>query len=353
MKNISFKSTKEFFDYIKIKKCIAFGAGRKLDEICRDIPELGASISYIIDNNRSLHGKIKKVGTHDINIYSLEKLEKENHSDLIVVITSSYKEEIMKQLSENHFLYDIEICSFEDILDTVAWNAKGPERGYRKNNIPLIPKKIHYIWFSNNKIPDQLQKYIDGWKRLCPDYEFYCWNEKNYDISKNQYMYQAYKDKKWSFASDYARLDLVYCFGGIYLDTDVELIKRPDELLYNQAFIGFERLSSINSGSGFGAQKGFPLLKEMRDNYETIEFKNKENPNEMTLCPIYETGILQSHGLKLDGSFQIVDNMSVYPVMYFNAKSLYSNKLKITDETISIHHCSWTWAEKYCKIIGE
>ena len=163
-------------------------------------------------------------------------------------------------------------------------------------------------------------------------------------------MYQAYKDKKWSFVSDYARLDIIYNHGGIYFDTDVELIRRPDELLYNDAFIGFERISSINTGSGFGAIKEFHLIKEMRDFYINVEFINSDNPNDMILCPIYETAILQKYGLRLDGNFQIVDGISVYPVTYFNAKSLYSNKLKITENTISVHHCSWTWAGNKSKL---
>ena len=114
--------------------------------------------------------------------------------------------------------------------------------------------------------------------------------------------------------------------------------------------MGFERLSTVNSGAGFGAVRGFPILKEMMDGYKKRQFVNETDPNKMILCPEYETAVLQKHGLRLDGSFQVIDDMSIYPVMYFNAKSLYSDEMKVTDETISIHHCTWTWAGEKNKL---
>lgn len=112
----------------------------------------------------------------------------------------------------------------------------------------------------------------------------------------------------------------------------------------------FERLSTVNTGSGFGAKPGFPILKELMEFYDGLEFEDKADPGQLILCPVYETAILKKHGLKLNGNFQIVDDMSVYPVMYFNAKSLYSNRLRITEKTISVHHCTWTWAGEKNKL---
>lgn len=354
MKLLEVKSISDFVElFQKGNRCVCFGAGRKLDEACREIPDLVKYIDYIIDNNQSLNNTQRSVLGYKKFVYTIDKLEQDTISDIILIVTSSYKNEILIQINSIKKFDEIKICDLDELCDVAAWNTIRPVGGFKKNKEMVIPKKIHYIWFSNNPIPKSLQVNIDNWKRLCEDYEIICWNEKNYDISKNPYMYQAYKDKRWSFVSDYARLDIIYNHGGIYFDTDVELIRRPDELLYNDAFIGFERISSINTGSGFGARKGFQIIKEMRDFYNSVDFVNKENPNEMILCPIYETAILQKHGLKLDGNFQIVDDMSVYPVMYFNAKSLYSDKLKITNETISIHHCTWTWAGNKSKLTKE
>ncbi|SCW31781.1 Glycosyltransferase sugar-binding region containing DXD motif-containing protein [Lachnospiraceae bacterium C10] len=341
---------KEFYDSARQKKCVCFGAGKKLDEMCRDIPELSDLIAYVVDNNPALDGSERTIDGKQKKVYSVNHLISDNTKNVLIIITSSYQTEIITQLNAISEFDDVEFCRFEKLFDNIAWNAIKPPMGFRKNNTPVIPKIIHYCWFGGADIPDRLKEYIEGWKKRCPDYEFMLWNEENYDVSKNEYISAAYESGKWSFVTDYVRLDVVYQYGGIYLDTDVELIKRPDELLYNDAYMGFERLSTINSGAGFGAVMGFPILKEMMDGYKRRRFVNEIDPNKMILCPEYETAVLQKHGLRLDGSFQVVDDMSIYPVMYFNAKSLYSDEMKITDETISIHHCTWTWAGEKNKL---
>lgn len=335
---------------IKGKKCYCFGAGRQLTEICDDIPEIAGCIAGIIDNNVALHHTVKEIKGRQISIYPVEILLSEDIDNIVLFITSSYKDEIIEQLEQMKGLDCLEYTDFQEILDAAAWNCTCPPEDFKRNRTEAIPKKIHYIWFSGGKIPQRLQGYIDGWKRLCPDYEIILWNEDNYDISKNGYMKAAYENKRWGFVTDYARLDVIYRYGGIYMDTDVEMVRRPDELLFNDAYIGFERLSTVNTGSGFGARPGFPILKELMEFYDGLEFVNKADPGQMILCPVYETAILKKHGLKLNGNFQIVDDMSVYPVMYFNAKSLYSNRLRITEKTISIHHCTWTWAGEKNKL---
>lgn len=344
------KNRRDFFNYIENRDCICFGAGMQLDETCLDVPELINKIACVLDNNSNLHGTNRRVGNRRIPIRSSEYLTECNPEKMILIITSSYKNEILMQLNLDRRYDEIPYTDFFDIMDMAAWGAKTPDADFRKNLVETIPRTLHYIWFSDKPIPNELQENIEGWKRLCPDYEVKCWNEKNYDVSTNKYMYDAYKKKRWSFVSDYARLDIVYQYGGIYFYTDVELVRRPDELLFNDAFIGFERLSTVNTGSGFGARAGFPLIRQMRDHYENVEFTNRANANEMILCPVYETAILEKHGLKRNGDFQVVANMSVYPVMYFNAKSLYSDRLRITDRTISIHKCAWSWAGAKSKI---
>lgn len=342
----------KLYEYVKTKKCICFGAGRKFDELCNELPGLNGRIAYVLDNNPKLNGLTKRVNDVEYVVCSPDKLKDENVDEILLIITCSFKQEIMEQLASISKLDDMGYCDAEQLLDIAAWEAKKPDFEFKKNSTITIPKKIHYVWFGNNTIPNRLQEYIDGWKKHCPDYEIIRWDERNYDITKHDYMKKAYENKKWSFVSDYARLDIIYNEGGIYFDTDVELIRRPDELLYNDAFIGFERMGTVNSGSGFGARKGFYLIKELRDSYDAIEFVDSNNPNEMVLCPVYETELLVKHGLKLTGDFQIVGDMSVYPVMYFNAKSLYTDTMRITDETISIHHCTWTWAGEKNKLEG-
>ena len=345
-----FSTILEIKKEIKQRKCQCFGAGRQLTEICDDIPGLVNCIEGIIDNNQDLHYSDKIVRDRKLKIYPAKYLEGLDIDNTLLLITSSYKDEIIEELEKKEVLKNLKYTDFQNMLDAAAWDCKKPPVEFRKNNDIQIPKVIHYCWFGGGIIPSRLQTYIDGWKKLLPEYEIVEWNEKNYDYTKNEYMFSAYKNKKWGFVSDYARIDIVYNKGGIYLDTDVELIRKPDDLLYNDAYIGFERLSTVNTGAGFAAKKKFHILKDILDFYKEREFVNEKDPNKMILCPVYETEILKKHGLKTDGNFQIVDGMTVYPVEYFNAKSLYSNKLKITDRTISIHHCTWTWAGEKNKL---
>ena len=136
-----------------------------------------------------------------------------------VSYTHLYRDEIVEQLENNCGLRRLKYCDLSLALDNMAWGARCPKQGYRKNEDAVIPKKIHCVWFSKNPMPYQFQKNIDNWKALCSDYEICFWNEENYDISQNPYMYNAYQNEKWSFVSDYARLDIIYRNGGIYFDT--------------------------------------------------------------------------------------------------------------------------------------
>ena len=120
----------------------------------------------------------------------------------------------------------------------------------------MIPKIIHYCWFGGTEIPEADQKCMASWRKYCPDYTIMRWDESNYDYTKNQYMREAYEAKKWGFVPDFARLDIVYTYGGIYLDTDVEIIRNIDDLLVNSAYMGFESGgAAVNPGLGFGAEK--------------------------------------------------------------------------------------------------
>lgn len=202
----------------------------------------------------------------------------------------------------------------------------------------LIPKKIHYFWFGGGQKPASVIKMIDSWKRNCPDFEIIEWNESNYDIHKHPFMERAYQDKKWAFVSDYARLDVLVQYGGIYLDTDVEVLKPLDSLCQHQAFIGFERPDLVNDGQGFGAMPQFNIFKEMLSVYDNIE--------EYVESPKLRTQVLLKHGLKLDGSKQNVDGVEIYPIDYFCPKSWATGRIKVTANTFSIHHFEGSWHGK-------
>lgn len=207
----------------------------------------------------------------------------------------------------------------------------------------MIPKIIHYCWFGGNPLPEKDQKCIESWKKFCPDYQIIEWNENNYDLNKNVYMADAYKEKKWGFVPDYARFDIIYNEGGFYLDTDVELVKPLDELISNQAYMGFEGKVWINGGIGFGAEAKNHIIKDLRDMYNNMSFYKEDGTINLTPSPYYITDFLVSKGLKRDDSIQMIGNMKIYPSEYFAAKDYDTGVVHRTENTISIHQYNASW----------
>lgn len=211
----------------------------------------------------------------------------------------------------------------------------------------MIPKKIHYCWIGGNPLPKSAQKCIASWKKYCPDYEIIEWNESNYDFTKNQYMKEALEAKKWGFVPDFARLDIIYQHGGIYLDTDVEIIKSFDTLLENRGFAGFESKEYVNFGQGFGSEAGNPVIKELMDSYDDLRFLNEDGSLNMIASPALNTEALLKCGLEIKNEKQILDNcFTVYPIDFFCPKSFVDGIIRITDNTYSIHHFDASWLSK-------
>lgn len=200
----------------------------------------------------------------------------------------------------------------------------------------MIPKTIHYCWFGKNPFPNKAKKCIASWKKYCPDYEIIEWNEDNFDLNKNPYLHWCYRHQKWAFLSDLARLIVVYENGGIYFDTDVELIRKPDELLQYDAFYGFENNEYIATGLGFGAVAGHPTVLSMIKQYS--DFKEDVNGQmKMVGCPKLNTNALLAHGLELNGKKQIIDGALILPVEYLNPYDDATGRLHKTVHTVSIH----------------
>jgi mannosyltransferase OCH1-like enzyme len=202
----------------------------------------------------------------------------------------------------------------------------------------MIPKKIHYCWFGGAPIPENVRKCIDSWERMCPEFEIIEWNEKNYDIHKHSFLERAYQEKKWAFVSDYARLDILQEQGGIYLDTDVEVIKNLSPLCANKAFIGFEEDNVVADGLALGGIPHFEMFKEMMDEYNNVA--------DYIPSPRMRTAVLLRHGLKLDGTRQTINGMEIYPVDYFCPLSLVTGENRMSDNTYSIHHYDSSWMDK-------
>lgn len=223
----------------------------------------------------------------------------------------------------------------------------------------MIPKIIHYCWFGGKELPKDVKKCIKSWKKKCPDYEIKRWDESNFDINSNCFIKDAYMRKAWAFVSDYARLKIIYDYGGIYLDTDVELIKNLDEVLKYKAFFAQQQSGEINTGLGFGAEKKSSIVNKMLVDYETMKF-DYEN-KECIACPILNTKAIKQEGFFISDELEIRDNIIILPAKYmdpFSSGEKVENLL--CQETLSIHHYSATWTSgnqrlkrKIARMLGE
>lgn len=209
-----------------------------------------------------------------------------------------------------------------------------------------IPKVIYYCWFGNGKMPALSEKCIKSWKKYCPDYEIVCVNEENFDVTANRYVAEAYEAGKWAFVSDYARLKVLYENGGIYLDTDVELLKSYDPLIEKNGFMGFDDNGIISTGLGFACEKGNELVGCILKDYENIPFKLDDGTFDLTPCPDRNTKVLVQLGMDLNNKDQVFMGIRMLPEDYLCPMKYYTGKKIITDNTYSIHHfcASWTSA---------
>lgn len=209
-----------------------------------------------------------------------------------------------------------------------------------------IPKVIHYIWIGNNEKPEKVKECIKSWKKYMPDYEVKEWNESNFNIKECQYAIQAYRDKKWAFVSDYMRFKILYDQGGIYLDTDVELLKRiPEEILNNNSFTGVEFIGKINPGLIFGCRKENNIAKYMVEKYKKLTF----NKNNLITVNEIITEYLKPFGYKEDNTLQVVEGLTIYPDEFFCGYDQDVKEIKITKNTITVHHYLGTWCKKGIK----
>lgn len=215
----------------------------------------------------------------------------------------------------------------------------------------MIPKKIHYCWFGRNPLPESAQKCIASWRKYLPDYEIIEWNESNFDVNSIPYTVQAYQAKKYAFVSDYARFKILYEHGGLYFDTDVEVIRPMDDIIARGPFMGFEvnpcpaRLhGAVAPGLGMGAETGMGLYKSILEYYSSLQFLQSDGTYNMTDAVVnITTRELLKAGLRPCAGVQCVADTTIYPADYFNPFDDATGRLRKTDNTYTIHWFSKTW----------
>lgn len=214
----------------------------------------------------------------------------------------------------------------------------------------MIPKIIHYCWFGGNPLPESAQKCITSWRKHFPDYEIKEWNESNYNVHKIPYTSEAYNAKKYAFVSDYARFDILYEFGGIYFDVDVEVIKPFGNILNDTGFMGTEVVGSVAAGLGVGCNAGLGVIKEILEHYEREHFScnNVINPYNLKTVVQRATEIFKKNGFDAkSNTIQKVADITIYPPEYFCPMDFSrTGMLTITENTYSIHHYDGSWVEE-------
>lgn len=215
----------------------------------------------------------------------------------------------------------------------------------------MIPKIIHYCWFGHKVIPPKYKQNIESWKKYLPDYKIIEWNENNYNVNCIPFSREAYEAKKYAYVSDYARLKILYENGGVYFDTDVEVIKPMDKLMEKGAWMGIEKHSNtpeaedmVALGLGFAVEPFNPIIKEIMTFYENNHFILPNGQiQQIPIVPI-TSNVLKKYGLKPSSSEPYnCGGITIYPWEYFCPIEFLSNKLNITNNTYTIHHYSATW----------
>ena len=215
----------------------------------------------------------------------------------------------------------------------------------------MIPKVIHYCWFGNSPLPPLAQKCIASWKKYLPDYEIKEWNESNFNVNIIPYTREAYQAKKYAFVSDYARFWILYKYGGLYFDIDVEVIKSLDDIIARGPFMGCERDDSVapglglgvNPGLGLGVNPGLGLYSDILMMYEALHFIDKDGIYNLKTVVEYTTEILSQKGLSSCNDIQFVGGVWIYPKEYFCPIDWKTKKCYILPDTRTIHHYNASW----------
>ena len=224
----------------------------------------------------------------------------------------------------------------------------------------MIPKIIHYCWFGGKPLPKSAEKCIASWRKFLPDYEIKEWNESNFDVNCTRYTAEAYAARKYAYVSDYARFWVLYRYGGLYFDVDVEIIKPLDDIIARGPFMGCEEAYTegatpsalgVAPGLGLGVNPGLGLVKELLDNYEATSFEAENQDRNAGIYKTvvqYTTELLVERGLQNTNEIQLVDGIYIYPKEYFNPLE-HINQMHITENTRSIHWYDGTWQPKSVK----
>lgn len=344
---------KEIKDYLRENPCsniICFGAGMVAQHVkyIFEINGLWERVCCFVDNDIEKQGKSFTIGKRVFSILEPMELSRERYSFDIVIILSEYTMRMEDQLISQEFSPPFYIVypyiNKQLIAQSFAREKHGFSQIMKREAENRIPTILHYCWFGHGEIPEEQLGYLQTWKRMCPNYTIMLWNETNYDLSVCRYVREAYETGNYAFVTDYVRMDVVYQYGGIYFDTDVELKKNIDSLLKYKAFFAFGKWPAVNSGCGFGAEPKLDFIKKMRDEpRKYIPFIRKNGQTDKTTNCIYETAVMEELGFHMDFSTQLLQDVLLLSPYYF--PSSFPMEMTEMDESLMIarHHDAGSW----------
>lgn len=337
----------DFISKLNNRKIIQFGSSSAwyyYEKLFHNIEqEVVMNTLYVVDNSEEKQGK-------ECNILGRSLIVKhpcacKNEKDIVILITVSlaYQESICKQLLDMNLSDDVECYSLPLMTYCDQQRDNSVVDAYFQNRTtPLIPKKIHSFWFSGDEKPELYKKCVSSWKKYCPDYEIIEWNSHNYDVSKNVYMKEAYENKKWAFVSDFARLDVIKEYGGIYMDMDVELLSSLDKYICADAFFCRQEDGMLELGSGFGAQKDDVLISGMLETYMGRRLIDENGNIDKTPQPMWLNSILENNNIYRCHDSQIINKRLILSNDYIMCPS---GENSIENAKIGIHWHNGGWLE--------
>ena len=341
-------SYETFINSIGTRKIIQFGASAAWSYFRGIFPNIDSEVvdktTLIVDNSPQKQNQSFVIGEKKLEIKSPDVLRQE--SDYVILITAiiAHQCDICQQLldmclDKNVECYSLYLMMYsQNAIDNTVVDSY-----FAGRNIKLIPSKIHSFWFSGEEKPDLYKRCIESWYKYCPDYEIIEWNTNNYDISKNRYMVEAFEHRKWAFVSDFARLDVMYQYGGVYLDMDVELVAPLDKYLLADSFFCRQDDGMLDLGSGFGAQKGNSLIGDMLDSYKDRRLVLEDGSIDKTAQPEFVNSILIKNGFSRNHNSEVVGNCLVLSNDYITC---YSGDESVKNARLGIHWHNGSWLEE-------
>lgn len=338
----------DFLKNRKNRKIIQFGASSVWNYYHKMFPDISSEVLdntlFIVDNNPLKQGNNLEFDGRRISIKGVEELKKEDNYIILITVALAYHKSICEQLlglnlPDNIECYSLPLMtySFEEADNTCV------SRYFKEHTIVVNKPIIHSFWFSGEEKPELYKKCVNSWHQYCPEFEIIEWTTENYDVTKNQYMKEAFEHRKWAFVSDYARLDVLYQYGGIYLDMDVELLAPLAPLLKADSFFCRQEDGALELGSGFGVQAGDSLIGELLDTYRERKLVMKDGQIDKTPQPEWISEDLKRHGILRSHDSQIVGNRLILSNDYISCSA---GENCIPNAKLGIHWHNGGWLDE-------